>query len=62
MARKHPWMWSLTTPTFCMKAYTLVGPMKRYAWDFSCLERVSASGVVVGTSAVDRGARVRLVV
>ena len=29
LARKHPWMWSLTTPTFCMNAYTLVGPMKR---------------------------------
>src|SRR6266542_1282322 len=23
-------MWSLTTPTFCMNAYTLVGPTKRY--------------------------------
>ena len=29
---------------------------------FSCLERASASGVVVGTSAADRGARVRFVV
>jgi hypothetical protein len=30
VARKHPWTWSLTTPTFCMNAYTLVGPTKRY--------------------------------
>src|SRR5439155_27195999 len=29
IARKHPWTWSLTTPTFCMNAYTLVGPTKR---------------------------------
>ena len=28
--RKHPRTWSLTTPTFCMNAYTLVGPTKRY--------------------------------
>ena len=26
VARKQPWMWSLTTPTFCMSAYTLVAP------------------------------------
>jgi|SRR5579862_7973170 len=28
-ARKQPWMWSLTMPTFCMNAYTLVGPTNR---------------------------------
>jgi hypothetical protein len=26
VARKQPWMWSLTMPVFCMNAYTLVGP------------------------------------
>src|SRR5438034_10678207 len=53
-------MWSLTTPTFCMKAYTLVGPTKRYPCDFSCLANASACGVDVGRSARERGARFRL--
>src|ERR1700687_5539600 len=55
-------MLALTTPTFCMHAYTLVDPMKQCPCALSCLERLSASGVVVGTSAADRGARLRLVV
>src|SRR6185437_9298711 len=58
-ARKHPWTWSLTTPTFCMNAYTLVGPTKRYPCDFNCLEKASACGVDLGRSARDRGARLR---
>lgn len=49
-------MWSLTTPTFCLKAYTLVGPTKRYACDLSCFENASASGVDAGGSASERGA------
>src|SRR2546430_6138400 len=53
-------MWSLTTPTFCMKAYTLVGPTKRYPCDFNCLANASAAGVDAGRSAMDRGARVRV--
>jgi hypothetical protein len=52
-------MWSLTMPTFCMKAYTLVGPTNRYPCDFSSFASASASGVVVGTSAADRGDRMR---
>src|ERR1700751_3416598 len=54
-------MWSLTTPTFCMKAYTLVGPTKRYPWDFNCLANASAFGVDLGRPASDRGARLRLI-
>jgi hypothetical protein len=36
MARKQPRTWSLTTPTFCMNAYTLVGPTNRYPCAFNC--------------------------
>src|SRR5206468_285911 len=54
-ARKHPRMWSLTTPTFCMNAYTLVGPTKRYPCDFNCFANASACGVDLGRSARDRG-------
>src|SRR5258708_38759458 len=54
-ARKHPWTWSLTTPTFCMNAYTLDGPTKRYPCDFSCFANASACGVDVGRSAMDGG-------
>src|SRR5437870_5450027 len=43
-----------------MKAYTLVGPTKRYPRDFSCLANDSARGVEVGSSARERGARLRL--
>jgi Bacterial regulatory proteins, luxR family len=32
----------LTTPTFCMNAYTLVGPTKRYPCDFNCFANASA--------------------
>src|SRR6185503_15991734 len=53
-------MWSLTTPTFCMNAYTLVGPTKRYPCDFNCLANASAGGVAFGSSATDRGARLRV--
>src|SRR6201995_752949 len=53
-------MWSLTTPTFCMNAYTLVGPTNRYPWTFNCLANASACGVDVGRSARDRGERLRL--
>src|ERR1700686_2488837 len=60
VARKHPWMWSLTTPTFCMNAYTLVGPTKRYPCDFNCFANAWAPAVVVGTSARDRGVRARV--
>src|SRR5512133_4183763 len=41
-------MWSLTTPTFCMNAYTLGGPTKRYPWDFNSLANASACGVDPG--------------
>src|SRR2546422_2503567 len=61
VARKHPWMWSLTTPTFCMNAYTLVGPTKRYPCDFNCFANASACGVDLGRSASDRGARLRVI-
>jgi hypothetical protein len=61
LARKHPEMWSMTTPAFCMNAYTLVGAMKRYPWDFSRTANAVACGVVVGTSATVRRARVRSV-
>src|SRR6267143_2677050 len=44
-------MWSLTTPTFCMNAYTLLGPTKRYPCDFNCFANASACGVEVGRSA-----------
>src|SRR6476660_2722109 len=54
-------MWSLITPTFCMNAYTLVGPTKRYPCDLSCFANASACGVEVGRSARDRGARVRVI-
>jgi hypothetical protein len=54
-------MWSLTTPTFCMNAYTLVGPTYRYPRDFSCLANASACGVDLGRSAVDIGACLRVV-
>src|SRR5256886_8510957 len=53
-------MWSLTTPTFCMNAYTLVGPTKRYPCDFNCLANASACGVDLGRSATNRGARLRV--
>ena len=53
-------MWSLTTPTFCMNAYTLVGPTNRYPCDFNCLANASACGVDVGRSVRDRGARLRV--
>jgi hypothetical protein len=39
----------LITPTFCMSAYTLVGPTKRYPCDFSCFANASACDVEVGT-------------
>src|SRR4029077_1422196 len=61
VARKHPWMWSLITPTFCMNAYTLVGPTKRYPCDFSCFANASACWVEVGRSARDPGARLRVI-
>src|SRR6266498_5522348 len=41
-------MWSLTTPTFCMNAYTLVGPTKRYPCDFNCFANASVCGVDLG--------------
>src|SRR5271165_4446588 len=44
-----------------MNAYTLVGPTKRYPWDFSCLANASASGVDFGRSAMDLGARLRVI-
>jgi hypothetical protein len=50
----------VATPTFCMNAYTLVGPTKRYPCDFNCFANASASGVDVGRSARDRGACVRV--
>jgi hypothetical protein len=53
-------MWSLTTPTFWMKAYTLVGPTKRYPCDFNWCANASACGVDAGRSAMDRGARLRV--
>jgi len=31
----------LTTPTFCMNAYTLAGPAKRYPCDFKAPEALS---------------------
>src|SRR5713101_10187235 len=48
-------------PTFCMNAYTLVGPTKRYPCDFNCLANASDAGVDVGRSATERGARVRVI-
>src|SRR6266487_4451843 len=54
-------MWSLTTPTFCMNAYTLVGPTKRYPCDFNCFANASACGVDLGSSATDRGARLGMI-
>ena len=53
-------MWWSTTPTFCMNAYTLVGPTNRYPCNFNRLANASACGVDVGRSARDRGARLRL--
>ncbi len=43
-------------PTFCMNAYTLVGPTKRYPCAFSCPASPAACGVDEGMSAMDRGA------
>src|SRR5277367_1742713 len=43
-----------------MNAYTLVGPTKRYPCDFSCFASVSACGVDLGRSPIDRGARLRV--
>jgi hypothetical protein len=43
-----------------LNAYTLVGPTKRYPCDFNCFANAPASGVNVGRSARDRGARVRV--
>jgi hypothetical protein len=51
----------LITPAFCMNAYTLVGPTKRYPCDFSCLANACACGVDVGRPAMDRGARSRVI-
>ena len=45
---------------FCMNAYTLVGPTKRYPCNFNCFANASASGVDVGRSARDLGAGVRV--
>src|SRR6266849_5856625 len=56
VARKQPWMWSLIRPMFCMNAYTLVGPTKRYPCDFNRFANASACGVDVGSSAMERGA------
>ena len=44
-----------------MNVYALVGPMKRYPWDFSRVANAVDFGVVVGTPARVRGARVRAV-
>jgi len=56
------WMSSLTTPTFCMKAYTLSGPTNRYPWDFNLFANASARSVDAGRSAMDRGARLPVLV
>jgi len=52
-------MWSFTTPTFCMNAYTLVGPTNRYPCDFNRFANSVACGVNFGSSATERGARSR---
>jgi hypothetical protein len=44
-----------------MNAYTLVGPTKRYPCAFSRFANASACGVDAGNSAMERGARSRVV-
>src|SRR5512145_731995 len=54
--RKQSVVWSSTMPTVCMKAYTIVGPMKRKPRFFRSFESAFESGVSAGSSASERQA------
>ena len=43
----QPWMWSLTSPIACMKAYMVVGPTKLHPRFLRSLERAMDPGEVV---------------
>jgi len=55
-------MWSLTTPTFCMNAYTLVGPTKRLPLRLQLLgERLRLGGRLGQGRRLTGGARLRVI-